>query len=213
MLNVALTGNIAAGKSRVAALFRAWGATLIDADALVRELQEPGTPVFHSIAARFGPEVVGSDGRLDRAVLRQIIFEDPVARASLESLVHPAVQSRRGALLAAARERGDAIVVSDIPLLFESMDPDAFDAVVLVDAPESERLARLMRDRGLTREAAESMIRAQLPTGEKRRWRGSAPGHPAPYIVENDADLPALERQARAVWDQLQARADAGRTG
>lgn len=209
MLNVALTGNIAAGKSRVAALFRSWGATVIDADTLVRELQEPGTPVFHSIAARFGPEVIGSDGRLDRAALRQIIFQDPVARASLESVVHPAVQQRRQALVEEARARDDAIVVSDIPLLFESMDPDTFDAVVLVDAPEDERLARLMRDRHLNREAAEAMIRAQLPTGEKRRWRGSAPDHRAPYIIENDGDLQALETQARKVYLVLEARAAA----
>ena len=210
MLNVALTGNIAAGKSRVAALFRGWGATVIDADALVRELQEPGTPVFHSISARFGPEVIGPDGRLDRAALREIIFQDPVARASLESVVHPAVQLRRQALVEEARVRDDAIVVSDLPLLFESMDPDTFDAVVLVDAPENERLARLMRDRHLNREAAEAMIRAQLPTGEKRRWRGSAPDRRAPYIIENDGDLQALETQARQVYDVLVARA-AGR--
>lgn len=207
MLNVALTGNIAAGKSRVAALFRGWGATVIDADALVRELQEPGTPVFHAISARFGPEVVGSDGRLDRTVLRQIIFADPVARASLESVVHPAVHEKRQVLLRQAEERGDAIVISDIPLLFESMDPDLFDAVILVDAPEEERLARLIRDRQLAPDVAEAMMRAQFPTGEKRRWRGSAPDHRAPLIIENDRDLVALEAQAKRVWEALQTRA------
>lgn len=207
MLNVALTGNIAAGKSRVADLFRQWGATVIDADALVRELQEPGTPVFHAIVARFGHKVVGPDGRLDRPVLRQIVFQDPVARASLESLVHPAVRLRRDDLVDDARRRHDPLVISDIPLLFESMDPDEFDAVVLVDAPEQVRLARLLSDRGLAQADAEAMIRAQLPTGEKRRWRSSAPGNQAPYVIENDADLETLEHRARAVYDTLLARA------
>jgi dephospho-CoA kinase len=211
MLNVALTGNIAAGKSRVAALFRRWGATVIDADALVREVQEPGTPVFHAILARFGATVLGPDGRLDRPALRQIIFQDPVARASLESLVHPAVQHKRLELVREAAHRGEVLVVSDIPLLFESMDPDEFDAVVLVDAPEQERLARLMRDRHLSQPDAEAMIRAQLPTGEKRRWRGSAPDRPAPYIIDNDANLEALEVRAREVFDTLLARARTAR--
>lgn len=209
MLNVALTGNIAAGKSRVAALFRRWGATVIEADALVREVQEPGTPVFHAILARFGATVLGPDGRLDRPALRQIVFQDPVARASLESLVHPAVHQMRRTLVEEARKRGDRLVVSDIPLLFESMDPDAFDAVVLVDAPEEERLRRIMDDRHLTRESAESMIRAQLPTTEKRRWRGSAPDRRAPHIIENDRDLETLEQRARVVFDALMTRAGA----
>jgi dephospho-CoA kinase len=207
VLNVALTGNIAAGKSRVGALFRRWGATVIEADALVREVQEPGTPVFHAIIARFGATVLGPDGRLDRPALRQIVFQDPVARASLESLVHPAVLAIRHTLVDEAAKRGAALVVSDIPLLFESMDPDAFDAVVLVDAPEEERLRRLMDDRHLARDDAESMMRAQLPTTEKRRWRGSAPNHRAPIIIENDSDLATLEQRARVVFDTLMARA------
>lgn len=203
MLNVALTGNIAAGKSRVAALFRKWGATVIDADALVREVQEPGTPVFHAIVARFGASVIGPDGRLNRPALRQIVFQDPVARASLESLVHPAVQALRVEQVEDAERRKEPLVVSDIPLLFESMDPDAFDAVVLVDAPEEERLTRLIRDRHLPREDAEAMIRAQLPTSEKRRWRSSAPAQRSPYVIENDADLETLEARARVVFDEL----------
>jgi dephospho-CoA kinase len=206
MLNVALTGNIAAGKSRVAALFKRWGATVIDADALVREVQEPGTPVFHAIIARFGATVLGPDGRLDRPALRQIVFQDPVARASLESLVHPAVQSMRRDLVMEAEKRGERLVVSDIPLLFESMDPDAFDAVVLVDAPEEERLRRLIEDRGLTGDAADAMMRAQLPTTEKRRWRSSAPNHRPALVIDNDGDLETLEQRARAVFDTLQAR-------
>jgi dephospho-CoA kinase len=168
MLSVALTGNIAAGKSAVAALFRQWGATLIDADAIVREVQEPGGPVVARIAEVFGPEVVRPDGSLDRPLLRRLVLDDAEARTALERIVHPAVQARRQELLRDAAARGDRIVVSDIPLLFEAADPAAFDAVVLVDAPEPLRLARLTTQRGLGVEEARRMIAAQMPAREKR---------------------------------------------
>src|SRR3954451_24619302 len=113
MLNVALTGNIAAGKSTVAELFRGWGAVLIEADLLVRDAQAPGTPVLRLIAARFGADLIGPAGELARAALRQRVMGDPAARAELERIVHPDVARRRAALLAEARARGVRIVVSD----------------------------------------------------------------------------------------------------
>ena len=149
MLNVALTGNIAAGKTAVADLFRRWGATVLDADAIVREVQAPGGPVLRRIAERFGHSVIGPEGVLDRAALRRIVMADAAARADLEAIVHPAVAARRAELAAEAEARGDRIVVSDIPLLFETGADAAFDAVVLVDAPEPVRLRRLMEHRGL----------------------------------------------------------------
>jgi dephospho-CoA kinase len=201
MLSVALTGNVAAGKTRVAELFRRWGATLIDADQLVREIQTAGTPEFAAIVARFGPEVVAPDGNLDRAALRARVFADSAARLALEAIVHPAVNRRREQLLAEARRRGDRIVVSDIPLLFESLDPAKFDAVVLVDAPEDVRLARLLSDRGLSPEEARRMMAAQWPAERKRAWRD--PAGRGPRVIENESDLATLERRARAVWDAL----------
>ncbi len=199
MLNVALTGNIAAGKSAVAALFRHWGATVIDADALVREVQAPGEPVLTEIAARFGGDMVLADGSLDRAKLRRLVMSDPAEREALNRIVHPAVRARRDALLAAARARGDHIVVSDIPLLFETADADAFDVVVLVDAPVEIRRARLAAHRGLTDEDAQRMIDAQLPAAMKRGR--------SDHIIENDGDRQALERKAHTVWRALLARA------
>jgi len=199
MLNVALTGNIAAGKSSVAELFRRWGATVLDADAIVREVQRPGTPVMRRIAERFGDPVVGPDGSLDRAALRRIVMADPDARGALERIVHPAVYGRRAELAAEAEARGDRVVVSDIPLLFESGDPEAFDAVVLVDAPEPVRLRRLLEQRGLSEAEALEMIRAQMPASAKR-----ARSH---YVIDNDGDLAALERATSAVWRALIARA------
>jgi dephospho-CoA kinase len=199
MLNVALTGNIAAGKSSVAELFRRWGATVLDADAIVREVQRPGTPVMRRIAERFGDAVVRPDGSLDRPALRRIVMADPDAREALERIVHPAVYARRAELATEAEARGDSVVVSDIPLLFESGDPEAFDAVVLVDATEPVRLLRLVEERGLSEAEALEMIRAQMPASAKR-----ARSH---YVIDNDGDLAALERAASAVWRALVARA------
>jgi dephospho-CoA kinase len=199
MLSVALTGNIGAGKSTVAELFRRWGATIIDADQLVRELQAPGQPVLAKIVARFGKELLTSDGTLDRAALRARVLTDAGARADLNRIVHPEVQRRRRELLAAARARGDRIVVNDIPLLFESVDPSEFDAVVLVDAPEAVRRARLVARRTLQPNEADQLMSSQLPSGPKRSR--------SDYVIDNDGDLVALVHAASAVWDALAVRA------
>ena len=190
-LSVALTGNIASGKSIVAEFFRHWGATVIDADELVRELQARDSPLLARIVDRFGPGVLRADGELDRPALRSLVFSDPAALADLNALVHPEVERRRAGLVEEARQRGDAIVVSDIPLLFEVGRPEAFDAVVLVHAPEALRLDRLVRFRGLDRRTAEGMIAAQAPAGPKRpRSR---------FVIDNDGDLESLERASSAV--------------
>src|SRR5258705_870384 len=143
VLNVALTGNIAAGKSTVVELFRKWGATIIDADALAREAQAPGSAVLAAIAGRFGADVLAADGSLDRAALRGKVMGDNEALAALNAIVHPAVQQRRLDLQRVAREHGDAIVINDIPLLFEVLDPAQFDTIVLIDAPVALRRTRL----------------------------------------------------------------------
>jgi len=199
VLNVALTGNVAAGKSAVAGFFRRWGATVIDADTLAREAQAPGSPVLARIVERFGGAMLGPGGALDRARLRSVVLADPAARADLEAIVHPEVHRRRTALVDEARRRGDAIVVNDIPLLFEVMNPAAFDAVVLVDAPEAVRLERLVARRGLDPAAAAALIGAQLPSGPKRAR--------SDFVIDNDGDLAALERAAADVWERLARRA------
>ncbi len=199
MLNVALTGNIASGKATVAALFKQWGATIIDADQLVREVQAPGSPVLRAIADRFGEEYLGPGSELRREALRRRIMDDPAARADLDRIVHPEVFRLRARREAEARARGDRIVVSDIPLLFEAADPAAFDAIVLVDAPERVRRARLIAERGLSAEEADRMMAWQQPSGPKRS--GST------HVIDNDGDVAALERGASKVWAALIARA------
>ena len=183
MLNVALTGNIAAGKSSVVELFRRWGATVIDADALARDAQAPGSAVLAAIAKRFGADVLAADGSLDRVALRGKVMGDNDALLALNAIVHPAVQQRRLELQRAAAERGDAIVVNDIPLLFEVLDPAQFDTVVLVDAPVAIRRTRL------------------------RALRGSLITDFGLLEIENGGTLPELEASARAVFDTLRQQA------
>ena len=197
MLHLALTGNIASGKSTVAALLAAHGATIIDADLLAREAVRPGTAALDAIVDRFGPSVLLADGTLDRPALRRRVFQDPVARDALNAIVHPAVSRLRDAQLSAARQRGDAVVISDIPLLFEVGLEHAFDGVILVDAPEAERLARLQRDRGLAREEAQAMIDAQWPSARKR------PG--ATWIIDNAGPREQLPERVAALWQTIQA--------
>jgi dephospho-CoA kinase len=199
MLNVALTGNVAAGKSTVVDLFRKWGATVIDADALAREAQAPGSAVLAAIAGRFGADVLGQDGTLDRAALRGKVMGDDAALAALNAIVHPAVQQRRLELQRAAQERGDAIVINDIPLLFEVLDPAQFDAIVLVDAPVALRRTRLRALRGLSNQDADRMIAAQMPAERKRPQ--------SQYVIENAGTMAELEKQAESVFAQLRKRA------
>lgn len=201
MIHLALTGNVAAGKSSVAALFADWGATIIDADAIVHELQQPGQPVLMAMVRRFGRGILRSDWRLDRPALRRRILDNPEDRAALEAIVHPAVVARREELIAEAEARGVAVIVSDIPLLFEAADPDAFDGVILVDAPEAVRRDRLISLRGMNPAEADRLIAAQMPSEEKRGR--------SDFIIDNAGTEADLEHAARAVWDRIMARAHA----
>lgn len=201
MLKVGLTGNIAAGKSSVAETWRSLGATIVDADELARLAVEPGTPAHAAIAAEWGTWVLEDGGALDRAALRQIVFADPEARARLEGIVHPAVAALRDARYEDARVRGEALVVADIPLLFEVGMVDDFDVVVLVDAPEPVRLRRLVEDRGLDADEARRMIAAQMPS-ELKRAR-------ADVVIENAGTRGDLVDRARDAWRDLVKRAEA----
>ena len=199
MLLIALTGNIASGKSTVARLLSERGATIIDADVLARRAVEPGTPGFARIVERWGPEMVGLDGTLDRDALRRIVFSDHAQLEELNAIVHPEVTALRDRLVADARERGDRIVVCDIPLLFERGIADQFDRIVLVDAPRPLRLERLVRFRKLSETEAMDMITAQMPA-ELKRAR-------ADHIIDNVGTVRELERRVSEVWESLEAEA------
>ena len=200
MLLVGLTGNIGAGKSTVANVFARKGATIIDADVLAREALAPGTPGFDAVCARWGNRVRSHDGSLDRSLLRGIVFADKAELDALNAIVHPRVEELREIAVAHARDRGDRIVICDIPLLYEKEMAARFDTVVLVDAPRALRLQRLVRERGLPTPEAESMIDAQMPPDGKRKR--------ADYVIDNVGSHAQLEQRAAEVWRSLARDAD-----
>jgi dephospho-CoA kinase len=198
VLNVALTGNVAAGKSSVVRWFAKWGAKVIDSDALVREVQQRGSATWEAIVRRFGSDVLRPDGALNRAALRRRVLGDREALASLNAIVHPAVRHRRAELANEAAAHGTRILVNDIPLLFEVLDPNEFDLVVLVDAPVEVRRQRLLR-RGLTPEEADRLVASQLPSDRKRAL--------SDIVIDNAGSLKDLRAGARAAWDRICERA------
>jgi dephospho-CoA kinase len=194
---IALTGGIGTGKSTVAALFASLGAALIDADAIVHELQAPGAPLVAEIAAAFGPDVLDATGALDRKRLADRVFADPAQRQRLNALVHPRVGAEMARRTDDARRRGVPLIVVDIPLLFESRrEPRAgFDATVLVYAPRAVQIERTVARDGCSRADAEARIAAQMPIDEKRAL--------ADHVIENGGPRAETERQVRALFAAL----------
>lgn len=200
MLLVGLTGNVGSGKSTVAEIFAARGATIVDADMLARRVVEQGTPGFEQVRERWGTMILDDSGDIDRAALRGIVFDEPDELEQLNAIVHPEVERLRQLEIAEAEARGDRIVVCDIPLLFERHLADRFDAIILVDAPRPTRLERLVRDRGLTETEAMAMIAAQMPA-ELKRAR-------ADIIIDNDGSRDALASRTAEAWESLDQMAE-----
>jgi dephospho-CoA kinase len=192
---IALTGNIASGKSTVAEMLAARGATIIDADVLAREAVAAGSPALEKITQRWGSGVLGKDGSLDRDALRNIVFDKQADLDALNDIVHPEVMRLRNAEVEAAQKRGDRLVVCVIPLLFERHLADDFNTIVLVDAPRSVRLERIVRDRGLDEAEAMKMIAAQMLADLKRAR--------ATHVIENDESLEELRSQVDRLWKEL----------
>lgn len=192
---IGLTGNIAAGKSAVAQRLAALGAPLIDADQLAREAVAPGSPALRAIGQRFGAAVLASDGSLDRAALRRVVFADSAAREALNAIVHPEVALRRERAVAEHRAAGAGIVICDIPLLFEAGLESTVDSIVLVEAPVEVRRERLIRHRALSADEADAMIAAQIPS-EAKRVR-------AQFIIENAGTRAELDAKVDALWAAL----------
>jgi dephospho-CoA kinase len=192
-MRVGLTGGVASGKSTVSGMLRELGAVVVDADVLAREVVEPGTSGFDAVVAAFGPEIVASDGGLDRARLGAVVFADPDKRATLESIIHPRVRARAAEIEAAAPP--GAVVVHDIPLLVETGQSDAFDAVIVVDLPVEVQVERAMGERGWSEDEARSRIAAQA-TREQRLAV-------ATYVVDNTGTREDLRPQVTEVFDQL----------
>ena len=197
MLTVGLTGGIGAGKSEVSRLFVSYGAVLIDADKIAREVVEPGTPGLAAIVEAFGEGVLTPEGALDRPKLGSLVFADAEKLATLNAIVHPLVGARSAELERLAGP--DDVVIHDVPLLTENRLAALYDLVVVVDASAETQLDRLVRFRGMAESEARNRMAAQA-TREQRRAV-------ADLVIDNDGPLEALEPQVRKVWEQLRERA------
>ena len=194
---VGLTGGIGSGKSTVADLLVARGAILVDADRIVREIQQPGGAAYDGIVERFGTGVLADDGTIDRPALAAVAFADEESRQALNALIHPHVGRIMAERVATAPD--DAIVVMDIPLLAERGERarDGFALVVVVDAPVDEAVRRLVAYRGFSEEDARARVAVQT-TREQRRAI-------ADVVIDNSGDIDGLERQVDALWGRLRA--------
>ena len=197
MLLVGLTGGIGAGKSTVSALLAGHGAEIIDADAIVRELQEPGSSVLAQMAARFGAHVILDDGSLDRAAVAAVVFGDSeearAARADLNGIVHPALQREIRSRIEALSDT-DRIVILDFPLLAENPRDD-LDATIVVDVDPDIAVERLVAFRGMDADDAQRRIASQIDRAARRAI--------ATHVIDNSADEAELDRRVGEVWDDL----------
>ncbi len=192
---IALTGGIASGKSTIAARLAEHGAVVVDADALSREVVEPGEPALEAIREAFGDSVLTEEGRLDRPALGAIVFRDEAARKRLNGIVHPAVIARSQALFRAALERDpDAVVVYDVPLI-DARGIGEFERIVVADAPLAVRERRLVELRGLSADDARARIASQLDDAERRAL--------ATDLVDTSGTLERTIEQTDALWKRL----------
>jgi dephospho-CoA kinase len=197
MVRVALTGGIATGKSTVLALLRQRGIRTIDADILAREVVAPGAPAYGEVIARFGLDVLGDTGAIDRRALAAIVFADASARADLEAIVHPAVYAAIEGWFAALPPE-TAFAVADIPLLFETGRQGDFDEVVVVACPPDEQVRRVMARDAATEAEARARIAAQWPIERKV----AAAGH----VIWTTGTPADTERQVDELLSDLAAR-------
>ncbi len=191
---IGLTGALGAGKSTVVAVFARHGATVVDADAIGHLMLRRGGPCFDALVARFGGDIVGSDGEIARAELGRRAFADAASTAALNAIVHPPLVEELRARVRAADRPGHAVVV-DAALLLEWGALVAVAATIVVTAPRAARIERMARRLGVAPEEAERRAAAQMPEDEKARR--------ADLVIANDGTLEELAVRAERVWDAL----------
>ena len=198
MLVVGITGGIGSGKGLAAEFFRRRGAVVIDADAIAREVMQPGSPVLDEVASAFGQEILRADGGLDRRRLSQAVFGQPGAVERLNSLTHPPIMAEIKRRLDGLRREGKATVVCVVaPLLLEAGGRDTVDRVLVIAADEGERVRRVMARDGLAEDEVRERMAAQMVPAEQRRG--------ADWVVDTTPGRSAARRQLEAVWQELSA--------
>lgn len=201
MLHVfALTGGIGSGKSTVAARLRARGLPVVNADELAREVVEPGKPALAELARSFGPEILRSDGTLDRKALARKAFGDPAARARLEAITHPHIRALAKQRFDAIAARGEPLACYEVPLLFEAGLEHQYSPIVVVSAGEALQVERAARRDQLDPEDVLARIRAQLPLSEKVER--------ADYVIDNSAAVEDTLAQTDRVLEAICERFD-----
>jgi dephospho-CoA kinase len=203
-LLVAVTGGIASGKSAVSKMLEKLGAPVIDYDVIAREIVEPGKPAWKDIVACFGEDVLKEDRRIDRKKLSDIVFRDMEKRKKLEGFTHPRIieEAERQAD-EIARKNPKAIIQVAVPLLIEINIQHKFHKVLLVYVPRETQIERLLKRDAITREAAESILRAQMPIDEKLRY--------ADFVIHNEGTLDETARQVEQVWEELKKETESRR--
>lgn len=199
MIVVGLTGNMAAGKSAVAGLWRRDGVPVISADELARQAVKPGSKGLVRVEALLGPGAVGADGAMDRAAVRRIVFGDDGLRRGLEAIIHPEVRRLRDAWTEVQRAAGHGVAVWEIPLLFEAGIEGDVNVVVLVDTPPEVRRRRAMETRGLSAEEVDAMMAAQMSADLKRQR--------ADFVIENGGTREELAERAGEVLARIRSGA------
>jgi dephospho-CoA kinase len=194
---VALTGGIATGKSHCLRTLAMLGAATIDADALARDVVRRGSEGLEAVVDRFGREILGSDGELDRPALASRVFSDLDARRDLEAIIHPRVYTRIQTWLAALAP--DAVGIADVPLLYETRKERDFDRVIVASCPPETQIERVMARDHLTREQATQRLSAQLPITEKARL--------ADYVIDTTGPVSDTDAQVARVWALLRSPA------
>ena len=196
MLNVGLTGGIASGKSTVAKMFVKNGAHLIDFDGLAHEVQEPEKPAWKEVVNHFGERILQPDKKIDRVKLGNIVFTDKEKLAELNNIVHPLVyQEWHVRLEKIGKKEKHAIVLSDIPLLFEGNMQHLFDLTMLVLIAPKEQIRRLIKRNGVSKEEAGKRLKSQMPISEKIAL--------ADIVIDNEGSIPETEKRVGQVWQEL----------
>ncbi len=200
MLIVGLTGGVGSGKTVVSQTLREEGAYLIDADQIARELAQPHTPTWNELIQVFGKEILNEDGSIDRKRLGQRVFSNPKERELLNQMIHPRIREeinrRKEEIL---QKDPEAIIIIDAALLIELGDHREMDKLIVVFAPDEQRIQRLNRRDGMSREEAQKVISSQMPQEEKLRV--------ADFVIRNEGTLEETKEKAREVFQELKRMA------